>query len=43
LKRAIRIVERAGLSVVQISRRGDAIYMVAGNGEYRRFDKVKKP
>lgn len=44
LKAAIRIVERAGLSVVQIKRMTDkSVYLVARNGEYMRLQKVKKP
>lgn len=40
LKRAIRFVEKSGLSVVQIKRSGSAVYLVAGNGQYVRFDRV---
>lgn len=43
LKRAIRRVERAGLAVVQVRRADSAVYLVSRNGEYVRFDRVKKP
>lgn len=36
LKRAIRFVEKSGLSVVQIERDKGAVYLVAGNGQYVR-------
>ena len=43
LKAAIRTIERAGLAVVQVKRGDDAVYLIARNGQYVRFDKVKKP
>lgn len=42
LKRAVRIVEKAGLAVVKIQRGQGCCYVVAGNGSYVRYDKVKK-
>jgi hypothetical protein len=42
LKLAIRQVEKAGLAVVQMQRRGNAIYIVGSTGTYVRFDKEKK-
>ena len=41
LRFAIRVVERAGLAVVQLKRTGNATYLVGSNGSYVRFDKVK--
>lgn len=41
IKQAIRIVEKSGLSVVQIKRGNGAVYLIARNGQYVRFDKVK--
>ena len=42
LKLAIRTIERAGLAVVQVRHADNAVYLVSRNGEYVRFDKVKK-
>lgn len=42
LKAAIRIIERAGLAVVQVRRGENAVYLVGRNGEYVHFDKVEK-
>lgn len=42
LKPAIRTIERAGLAVVQVRHADNAVYLVSRNGEYVRFDKVKK-
>lgn len=41
LRRAIKVVEKAGLSAVQIKQGKGAVYLIAGNGQYVRFDKVK--
>ena len=41
LRRAIKVVEKAGLSAVQIKHGKGAVYLIAGNGQYVRFDKVK--
>lgn len=41
LKLAIRVIERAGLAVVQVRTADDAIYLVSRRGEYVRFNKVK--
>jgi hypothetical protein len=41
LRWAIAIVERAGLAVVQVRKGEGAVYLIAGNGQYVRFDKVK--
>lgn len=42
LKRAIRLVEKSGLAVLQVKRDEGAMYIIAGNGTYVRYDKVKK-
>ena len=42
LRLAIKTVERAGLAVVQVRKGEGAVYLVAANGQYVRFDKVKK-
>lgn len=42
LQRAIKLIEGAGLAVVQVKRGEDAIYLISRNGTYKRFDKVKK-
>lgn len=39
LRRAIGVVEKAGLSAVQIKQGNGAVYLIAGNGQYVRFDK----
>ena len=41
LKRAIRIIERAGLAVVAVKRGEGCVYLVSAKGTYVRFDKVK--
>lgn len=43
LKAAIRIVERAGLAVVQVKTTDDAVYLISRRGTYVRYEKVKKP
>lgn len=43
LKGAIRIVERAGLAVVQVKTTDDAVYLISRRGTYVRYEKVKKP
>lgn len=42
LHRAIKTVERAGLAVVQVRKGEGAVHLVAANGQYVRYDKVKK-
>lgn len=41
LKRAIKVVERAGLAVVAVKKAEGRVYLVGSNGSYVRFDKVK--
>lgn len=42
LRKAIRIVEKAGLAVVKIQRGEGCCYVVGSNGMYVRYDKVAK-